>query len=153
MKCFAFLIISTLVWQLAAVAKATPIDEHGSITVNVVHLRNDRGTVRIALFNSYDDFKADKNNSADRAYKKAVCAIQSGKAEHKFEAIPYGEYAIKLFHDEDDSGKFYTNLLGIPKVEYGFSNNARGRFGPASYAQAKFKLDESNMEMTLEALK
>jgi len=31
-----------------------------------------------------------------------------------------------------------TNFLGIPNEEYGFSNNARGRGGPASWEDAKF---------------
>ncbi len=66
---------------------------------------------------------------------------KDGQATATLQNVPYGEYAIKLFHDEDNSGRFLTNAFGIPKVEYGFSNNAHGLFGPASFGKAKFQLN------------
>ena len=33
-----------------------------------------------------------------------------------------------------------TNLFGIPKEDYGCSNNARGFMGPPKYNDAKFQL-------------
>ena len=77
--------------------------------------------------------------------------IKSQEAQCTFEDLAYGDYALKFFHDEDESGKFYKNFMGIPKVEYGFSNNAKGHFGPASFEQAKFKLDKPATEMNLQA--
>jgi uncharacterized protein (DUF2141 family) len=35
--------------------------------------------------------------------------------------------------------------MGIPKERYGFSNNARGRFGPASYEDCKFNVKGNNV--------
>jgi uncharacterized protein (DUF2141 family) len=45
-------------------------------------------------------------------------------------------------------GELDSNFLGIPTEDYGFSNNARGTFGPADYDDAKFLFEQT--EMTIE---
>ena len=61
-----------------------------------------------------------------------------------FSDLPDGEYAIKLFHDENDNKKLDFNMLGIPKESYGFSNNV-GQFGQPDYKEAKFTVKENTM--------
>jgi len=123
----------------------------GSITIHVTDLRNDKGVVRVALFNSKDNYASDKG-SGSLAYKKDCAPVKGAESTVSFQDVPYGDYAIKLFHDEDNSGKFLTNMVGIPKVEYGFSNNARGAFGPASYDKAKFTFKDQKLDMTIKAI-
>ncbi len=123
----------------------------GKVTVHVTGLRNDKGVVRFALFNSKDSYSADKN-TADLAYKKDVAPINVSETAYTFKDVPYGEYAIKLYHDEANSGKFIVGKFGIPKVEYAFSNNARGLFGPASYDKAKFKLSSASLNMDIKMI-
>jgi len=55
-----------------------------------------------------------------------------------------------IFHDEDNSGKFLKGTFGIPKVQYGFSNNAHGAFGPASFEKAKFTIKEPQTTMSIQ---
>lgn len=62
--------------------------------------------------------------------------VIAGKIKVTLHDLPAGDYAIKLFHDENDNGELDSNLLGLPQEGYGFSNNA-GAFGPASFADAK----------------
>ena len=49
--------------------------------------------------------------------------------------------------DADDD--FDTNFLGIPTENYGFSNNARGLFGPPNWEDAKFKFNQSDLVIYL----
>jgi uncharacterized protein (DUF2141 family) len=51
--------------------------------------------------------------------------------------------AIAVFQDIDGDGKLTKSQLGIPSEPYGFSNNARGMFGPPSFKQAAFVLSPS----------
>jgi uncharacterized protein (DUF2141 family) len=88
--------------------------------------------------------------SVSKAFKKAIAPIKGSEASVTLTDIPYGEYAIKLFHDEDNSGRFVTGMFGIPKVEYGFSNNAHGVMGPASYEKAKFQLNNKKLDMPID---
>jgi uncharacterized protein (DUF2141 family) len=111
----------------------------GSLTVNITGLKNDKGTARIAVFNSAEAFATKMNAAA--AFRKTPAPIANNQASATFTDLPYGEYAVKYYHDEDNSGDFKTNMLGIPKVEYGFSNNPNASHGAPSYDKAKFTLN------------
>lgn len=51
-----------------------------------------------------------------------------------------GRYAVAAFHDTDGDGRLSVWPIGLPKEAYGFSNNARGRFGPPAFDAAAFDL-------------
>ena len=42
------------------------------------------------------------------------------------------------------------DFLGMPTEQYGFSNNARGRFGPPPFARAAFTLNAPQMTVAIE---
>lgn len=52
-----------------------------------------------------------------------------------------GSYAISAFHDINKDDKLNTNALGIPTEKYGFSNNARGWFGPPELSEQLVKIN------------
>jgi uncharacterized protein (DUF2141 family) len=93
-----------------------------------------KGTLRIALFSSEQGW-----------LKTGVRALEikpdSAKASALIENLEDGEYAISVIDDLDDNGRLDSNAMGIPKEPYGFSNNAKGVFGPAKWADAKFKVE------------
>jgi uncharacterized protein (DUF2141 family) len=109
----------------------------GSIKLIVIGIENDEGTIAVALANSREDYE-----SFETVYKSARIPINNNIAEHIFENIPFGEYAVKVYHDEDNNGKINRNFFGIPSEDYGFSNNASASFGPADYDDAKFIFDK-----------
>ena len=58
-------------------------------------------------------------------YKKAYGAIKEGWGEMVFENLPFGNYAIIVFHDENGNGEPDHNLFRIPQEPLGFSNGFR----------------------------
>jgi len=68
----------------------------------------------------------------------------------KISDVPYGDYGIAAFHDENSNGKMDKNLLGIPKERYGFSNNVRATFGPPKWEKAKFAVKNSTTNISIE---
>ena len=112
----------------------------GTLALKVIGIENDEGTIAVALSNSREDYE-----SYDTVYLSANLSIKNNIAEHTFEDLPYGEYAIKVYHDEDSDGEINRNFLGIPSEDYGFSNNASASFGPADYDDAKFIFDKPIM--------
>jgi uncharacterized protein (DUF2141 family) len=109
---------------------------HGDLRVFISECKSNQGTVKIALCNSEDNFKL-----RYESFRSDTAGIDQNRAEVVFKRIPYGDYAVKVFHDENDDGKLNTNFLGLPTEVYGFSNNARGLYGPASWSAAKFKFE------------
>lgn len=123
----------------------------GTVTVQVIGLRNDRGVLKAALFNSASAWAADKANAGNGAVQRQDVPISSGTAKVTFSGLPYGTYALKAFHDEDRSGKFYTGMFGIPKVEVAFSNNVPMKQGPSSFAKASFAVNQPYTTLVLRA--
>jgi uncharacterized protein (DUF2141 family) len=117
------------------------VDEQtGDLTLNIMGFENDEGSVKIALSNSKEDY-----TTKGQAFQGAIEVISNKTAHHIFEEIPFGIYAIKIFHDENNDGELDTNFLGIPSEDYGFSNNAKGNFGPASWEDAQFTFGKDSM--------
>ena len=50
------------------------------------------------------------------------------------------EYGVRLYHDENGNGELDRGRMRRPKEPYGFSNNARGRFGPAAWEAVRFTI-------------
>ena len=110
---------------------------NGTLVIMINGSENDNGKMTVALCNSAENF-----SDSDSAFRGEKADIKSGVTMINFNSIPFGEYAIKAYHDEDSNGELNTNFLGIPSESYGFSNNARGSFGPPSWDQAKFVFNQ-----------
>ena len=108
----------------------------GDLTIVLTGFENNNGLVWISVVNSEQGY-VDEH--------KAFCGIRTKLTKRRVEivlkGISYGEYGIRTYHDEDESGSLNKNFLGIPKEAYGFSNNARNLFGTPSYDKVRFKLN------------
>ncbi|WP_238974566.1 DUF2141 domain-containing protein [Pelodictyon luteolum] len=109
--------------------------ETGSITVSVSGLSNENAGCIIALFNEKKGFPAKTARAA------RTLTIPSGVTSARFDAVPYGTYALTIFHDRNGNGRLDANFLGMPKEGVGTSNNPRTSFGPPSFNDASFLLD------------
>jgi uncharacterized protein (DUF2141 family) len=116
------------------------------IHVTVLGIRNSVGTVDCALFDAPKGFPADVLHSAMRVM---VMKVPSNEARCDFEAIPPGNYALVVLHDENMNGKFDTNWIGIPKEGYGFSNDAKTSLSAPSFKDASFLYNGKMLEMTI----
>ena len=75
--------------------------------------------------------------------EKKVPVNNQGEVYLEFKGLTPGEYAVSVFYDRDNNEKMNTGLFGIPTELVGFSNNARGRFGPPSFAKTSFDFSTS----------
>jgi uncharacterized protein (DUF2141 family) len=110
---------------LPVLATAAPL------TITVEGIEKTQGTLRIGVFTAdgYDagDSVTGVDVTVDAASETAIV-----------EDLEPGEYGIKMFHDIDDDGNMSTNPFGMPTEPFAFSNDAKGRFGPAKWDAAKF---------------
>lgn len=106
------------------------------LTIEISGMETDKGKVFIALFSSKETFL-----KSGKATKGTNASVKNKKATAYFKGLKKGEYAVSLFHDENDNNKMDTRIFGIPKEPYGFSNNAKGFMGPPKFKDVKFNLD------------
>lgn len=109
--------------------------ETASFQLTITGFGKIEGNVRIAMFNSEESY-----NKKEEPIYAIELPVNDTKVSWDVEALPKGEYAIAIYHDKNENGKLDTNMLGIPKERYGFSNDARGKFGPASWRDAHFSV-------------
>lgn len=110
-----------------------------------VHNIEKAGEMHLAIYESPEVFENDtgeKGGAADGIIDGIIEKVEAGSASYSFD-IPEGTYAIGIFVDVNDNNKMDKNFLGIPKEQYGFSNNAKGTFGPPSFDDASFTLKGS----------
>lgn len=110
--------------------------QHSNISLTITNGLPKKGSVLVALYqnekgfpgNDKKSFKSTKGNVSE----KGITTIT-------FSEIPPGEYAISVFQDENNDGILNTNMVGIPKEGYGFSNDAHKPFGPPEYKDCTFQ--------------
>ncbi len=117
------------------------------IHVKILDIRNSTGTVACALFESAEGFPIEFLRSATNIM---VIKVRKTQARCDFEDIPPGTYALGVIHDENMNGRLDTNVLGVPKEGYGFSNDAQGWLGAPSFEAASFQYDGRNLELTID---
>jgi uncharacterized protein (DUF2141 family) len=133
-----------MLW-LGCFAAASSADEmSGRIVVTIVGFESDSGQVMVALWDDAERFPTGENHIAAL---RAV--IKDGSAQLEFADVAPGEYALSVFHDENDNGELDTGFMGIPKEPFGASNDARGRFGPPKFDDARFQVDDGVVELTV----
>lgn len=98
----------------------------------------EKSVIYVAIYKDADTF-LDEN-----AYFKNVEIDSQGNATVSGTIeLPSGTYAMAIFQDLNANGEMDSNLVGIPREPFGFSNNAKGNFGPPSWVDAKIVIDES----------
>ncbi len=105
-----------------------------TLTVTVEGARNRQGTVRAALFRDAAHWL--KPEHAARADVAALDSVAGDSVTFVYTDLTVGRYALSVFQDANGDGKLDTNPAGLPIEPYGFSRDARGRFGPPSFDDA-----------------
>lgn len=117
------------------------------LEVKVTGINSDSGPVLLALYNAADGFP----NVPDKAYRKLKALPREGLAKFVIGNLPEGNYAISVFHDANGNGIIDIGTFGIPKEQYGVSNNVSNIFGPPSFQKAAIKIEKpaTNIEIKL----
>lgn len=110
----------------------------GNLTIIVKNIRNGQGQIGLSLYQSGDGFP----NHPEKALVSAFIKASVNSVEYTFSNITLGTYAAAAFHDENSDKKVNSNLIGIPKEGIGVSNNAKGKFGPPKFDDAKFTFSQ-----------
>ena len=101
------------------------------------------GTLMLAIYNNAEAFEGSvikEKRSEVGVFKGLELYLEPKDSMRLSIEIPDGEYAIAFFVDANGNKKLDKNFLGIPKEQFGFSNNAMGTLSAPSFEQAKFKV-------------
>ena len=102
------------------------------LTINISG-QTKEGVLSLAIYDN-----AEAYNYSVKGEKRSEEGVFSGI--ESFIELPEGVYAIALVVDANKNLKIDKNFLGIPKEQFGFSNNAMGKLSAPSFEQAKFEV-------------
>ena len=139
LKLLFFILIMLTMWDGYSQSKKTSL----TLTIEVASFENTKGVLRVCVTDQKDDFLK------SCAFSKIV-TVEDDTVSLKIENIEKGNYAVSVYHDENNSGILETGgVFGIPLEPYGFSNNPTMTFGP-SYKKSVFKMaSDKNISIKL----
>lgn len=137
--------------SVTMMAQAGVVDEPvntvaAPLEVTVSGFRTASGNLLAAVY-------ADESGwDSGESVRTARVAIDNGVITLRFDDLDPGVYGLKMFQDLDGNNALDRSSMGIPTEPYGFSNNARGSFGPANWSAAAFTLTagENSQAITLQ---
>lgn len=125
---------------------AARAEDKAVLTVRVENVSTKGGNLRLALYDR-TRYEADRDPVTDR-----IVPVKPGVNLVTFDGVEPGEYAIKMFQDQNRNEKFDQNWVGLPEERYGFSNNAGPdwlHLGPPRFDTAKIMLKSGTNTTTI----
>ena len=114
------------------------------LTINLTGMQSDSGQVLLSLLNSEAQMKGAEPTVTSMKLPANVAGVKVTLHD-----LDPGVYGIQLMLDENGNGKLDSNLLGIPKEPWAFSNNAKGRFGPPSWEDVQFTIGTESVQQSI----
>ncbi|MCH2252187.1 MAG: DUF2141 domain-containing protein [Vicinamibacterales bacterium] len=118
-----------------AIATSAQVDQSGStltLHVRMEGFENTDGEAGVAVWNAARGFPEEIEHAVATTY----VTIQDGAAVARFDQLEPGRYAITVYHDKNDNRRFDKNWLGMPKEDWGVSNNVRPRLRAPRFTEA-----------------
>ena len=105
--------------------------------------RGEGGLLAVAVYRDAEAFRRSERPIASRTIPRTGTVTTV-----TFTGLAPDRYAVAAFHDTDANGRLTLWPIGLPKEAYGFSNDARGQFGPPRFDAASFPLGPSGTSVS-----
>lgn len=119
------------------------LSSQAQLNITFSDVESTKGKLVLSIYTSESSFKSKE------ALLKSTIPLNGQKLEYKNQNLQPGYYMITVFHDLNDNNKFDRNFMGIPKEPYGVSNNAKEKFGPPKYENARFYYDGNSLKLMI----
>lgn len=129
--------IILLLLAVVASAQTAPTPQCCTLTIAVHGMDSSVGNLGVLIFNNPKGWPEDRH----AAYKDISVPAQQGTQILTVPDLPPGEYAVALIHDVNKNHKLDKNWLGMPKEQWGISNNPHATIKAPPISKAWFKLD------------
>lgn len=125
-------------------AAAPAVQGRRDLAIHVRGFAHQRGRAVANLFREGEDVLRKPN-------ARVTAKIEAGTARLVFPALPYGTYAVSVFHDENDNGELDHNLIRLPAEPLGFSNGFKLSLvsGMPSFQKLRFAFDPGTEDLDI----
>lgn len=130
-----------VIWTIALLAPA----KKGELILQVKNIESARGMLHIAVYDEKNFLQEGKE------LLKTTATVQNQQdLRVAIPDLPFGTYAIAVYHDVNNNGKLDKNYLGIPAEPYAFSNNPRAKWRSPTFDETQVELNAPQKDLHLE---
>jgi len=113
--------------------------------LEIAGVEKNGGKVYVSVFNSEQSY----NN---RAVFKSFTLDPNATSINTLLKLPEGEYLFSIYQDSNNNGILDTNLVGIPKEKFGFTNYD-GKRVPGNFKRHKILINKNKSEVVVNLYK
>ena len=103
-----------------------------TVEVRVSGVQGGKGKVNVAV--------CDKEHFLKQCSHSGSAPAKAGETIVSLKDVPPGTWAVLAYQDENENNELDRNFIGIPSENYGFSRDARGKFGPPGFEDAAIEV-------------
>ena len=113
-----------------------------TLTIQVENVNKDGGNIGVLVFKSIHGWP---ENRAE-ALKDIIVPARPGTVTVIVPGLAAGDYAVAIAHDVNRNHKLDKNFFGVPKEQWGMSNNPHATVKAPPFSAAKFSV-RNDMEI------
>lgn len=125
-------------------ASSAQTQKAGTLIILATGFEHNDGQVGVNLFAKPDDL-------FDHPTRQVYAKITDGRAEIVIPHLPYGNYALVVFHDENMNGNVDHNLFRFPSEPLGYPNGYRFglKQGLPNFEKLQIRFSESSPPLNI----
>ena len=104
------------------------------LEITVTNIQESKGDIYLGIYNKREGFPDEK-----KTFQNRIVSAEKGSVTISL-SLPFGVYAVSVYHDVNRNGKLDKNVFGAPTEPYGFSNGLRPLFSAPDFEQCSFEL-------------
>ena len=115
----------------------------GTLELVVQNIKSEGGMVWVGVYGSKEDFMI-----KEKATLVGVRVEARASLTIEIPDLTYGEYALAVFHDENNNGEMDRNLVGIPSEPFAFSKPPVSKLRIPKFEEVKFQFTPEKAKLT-----
>lgn len=140
MRYYLFFILMTaaLSWSFSLSSEI-----EGTLSIEIRNIQKPEGMVWIGIYDSESSFLV-----KEKAIVEGVIVKKEGRLTVDIPHLKYGDYAIAIFHDENNNGQMDRNIFGIPSEPFAFSRRPRSKWRLPRFSEVRFTFDHPQQKLS-----
>lgn len=107
------------------------------LVITVPNIDSLKGEIQVSVYDNGKSFL--KENEEYRIYRFKV---NEEKGRFVINDLPNGEYALIIYHDENNNKEIDKSIFGLPQEGYGFSKNFKPGFSRPDFEDCSILLNK-----------
>ncbi len=121
----------------------TPNMKSGTLSIEINNIKSPGGKVWIGIYDSESSFLI-----KEKAILEGVAIEKEGLLTVEIPDLKFGQYAVAVFHDENNNGKMDRNAIGIPSEPFAFSRIPKSKWRLPKFEEVKFSFNTPEQKLS-----